>query len=99
VSIQAQVLNLLKDIQQETQIAYLFIAHDLAVVRAISDRVEVMQSGRIVESGTAADVYENPSHPYTKALLASAPIPDPRAMRTRRAERARLLAAASPEPG
>jgi oligopeptide transport system ATP-binding protein len=99
VSIQAQVLNLLKDIQQETQIAYLFIAHDLAVVRAISDRIEVMQSGRIVESGAAGDVYENPSHPYTKALLASAPIPDPRAMRTRRAERARLLAAASPEPG
>jgi ABC-type oligopeptide transport system ATPase subunit len=99
VSIQAQVLNLLKDIQQETQIAYLFIAHDLAVVRAISDRIEVMQSGRIVESGAAADVYENPSHPYTKALLASAPIPDPRAMRTRRAERAQLLAAASPEPG
>ncbi len=99
VSIQAQVLNLLKDIQQETRIAYLFIAHDLAVVRAISDRIEVMQSGRIVESGAAADVYEHPTHPYTKALLASAPIPNPGAMRTRRAERARLLAATSLEPG
>jgi oligopeptide transport system ATP-binding protein len=99
VSIQAQVLNLLKDIQQETQIAYLFIAHDLAVVRAISDHIEVMQAGRVVESGAAADVYERPTHPYTKALLASAPISDPRAMRTRRADRARLLAAASPELG
>jgi ABC-type oligopeptide transport system ATPase subunit len=98
VSIQAQVLNLLKDIQQDTQIAYLFIAHDLAVVRAISDHIEVMQAGRIVESGAAPDVYEHPTHPYTKALLASAPIPDPRAMRARRAERARLLAAASSEP-
>jgi oligopeptide transport system ATP-binding protein len=98
VSIQAQVLNLLKDIQEETGIAYLFIAHDLAVVRAISDRIEVMQSGRIVESGLAADVYEHPTHSYTQALLASAPVPDPRAMRTRRAERERLLAVASPEP-
>jgi ABC-type oligopeptide transport system ATPase subunit len=98
VSVQAQVLNLLKDIQEETQIAYLFIAHDLAVVRAISDRIEVMRSGRIVESGPADDVYEHPSHPYTQALLASAPVPDPRAMRTRRAERERLLATDSPEP-
>jgi oligopeptide transport system ATP-binding protein len=98
VSVQAQVLNLLKDIQDETRIAYLFIAHDLAVVRAISDRIEVMQAGRIVESGDAADVYEHPNHAYTRALLASAPVPDPRAMRGRRAERERLLAAASPEP-
>jgi ABC-type oligopeptide transport system ATPase subunit len=98
VSVQAQVLNLLKDIQEETQIAYLFIAHDLAVVRAISDRIEVMRSGRNVESGPAEDVYEHPSHPYTQALLASAPVPDPRAMRARRAERVRLLAADSLEP-
>jgi ABC-type oligopeptide transport system ATPase subunit len=98
VSVQAQVLNLLKDIQEETGIAYLFIAHDLAVVRAISDRIAVMQNGRIIESGPATNIYEHPTHPYTQALLASAPVPDPRAMRTRRAERQRLLAAASPEP-
>jgi oligopeptide transport system ATP-binding protein len=97
VSVQAQVINLLKDIQEETGVAYLFIAHDLAVVRSISDRIEVMKSGRVVESGPAAEVYENPRHPYTRALLAAAPVPDPRAMRARRAERQRLLAAAAAE--
>jgi oligopeptide transport system ATP-binding protein len=95
VSIQAQILNLLKDIQDETGVAYLFIAHDLAVVRAMSDRIEVMQSGRIVESGPASAVYQNPEHPYTRALLASVPLPDPREMRSRRAYREQSLKAAA----
>ncbi|MGI8721217.1 MAG: ABC transporter ATP-binding protein [Geodermatophilaceae bacterium] len=94
VSIQAQVLNLLKDIQDGTGVTYLFIAHDLAVVRAISDHIEVMQSGRIVESGPADEVYANPQHPYTKALLAATPAADPTTMRRRRAERMSLIEAA-----
>ena len=96
VSIQAQILNLLKDIQQEFGLTYLFVAHDLAVVRAVSDRIAVMQRGRLVEEGPAEEVYERPKDPYTQALLAAVPLPDPRAMRARRAERERL--AAAPEP-
>ena len=96
VSIQAQILNLLKDIQEDSGVAYLFISHDLAVVRWISHRIEVMRSGRIVESGPTARICEQPSDPYTKALLAAAPVPDPRAMRQRRADREDLLEAAEP---
>jgi oligopeptide transport system ATP-binding protein len=87
VSIQAQILNLLKDLQGEFGLAYLFIAHDLAVVRTMSDRIAVMNRGKIVETGPAEEVYMTPKDEYTKALLAAVPVPDPRKMRARRAER------------
>ncbi|MDX6424970.1 MAG: peptide/nickel transport system ATP-binding protein, partial [Gaiellaceae bacterium] len=90
VSIQAQILNLLKDLQKEFNLAYLFIAHDLAVVRTMSDRIAVMNKGKIVEEGIAEDVYTNPKDIYTKALLAAVPVPDPRKMRIRREERRKL---------
>ncbi len=88
-SIQAQILNLLKDLQRDRGLSYLFISHDLAVVRAVSDRIAVMQDGRVVETGPAEGLYANPSHEYTRALLAAVPVPDPRRMRARRAERRR----------
>jgi ABC-type oligopeptide transport system ATPase subunit len=87
ISIQAQILNLLKDLQQEFYLSYLFIAHDLAVVKGMSDRIAVMNHGKIVEEGLADSVYTNPKDEYTRALLASVPVPDPREMRARRAER------------
>jgi oligopeptide transport system ATP-binding protein len=92
VSIQAQILNLLKDLQAELGLTYLFIAHDLAVVRAMSDRIAVMSGGRIVEQGAADEIYEHPREPYTQALLQAIPIPDPRAMRSRKRDRKRLRA-------
>jgi ABC-type oligopeptide transport system ATPase subunit len=95
VSIQAQILNLLKDVQEHFGLTYLFIANYLAVVRAMSDRIAVMQAGRIVELGPAEEVYRHPPEAYTQALLDAVPVPDPRLMKTRKRERRRRRAEAA----
>ena len=77
VSVQAQIINLLEDLQKELGLTYLFVAHDLAVVRHICDRVLVMHHGRVVETGTVEDVFERPQQNYTKLLLSAIPSPDP----------------------
>src|SRR5699024_2855306 len=88
VSIQAQVMNLLAQLQQEFGLSYVFIAHDLGVVRHLSDRVGVMYLGMLVETGTEQEIYERPQHPYTQALLSAVPVPDPQSRERR--ERIRL---------
>ncbi|MFD7625052.1 ABC transporter ATP-binding protein [Streptomyces sp. NPDC059851] len=87
VSVQAQVINLLERLQSEFDLSYVFIAHDLSIVRHISDRVGVMYLGRVVEIGTDTEIYDHPTHPYTQALLSAVPVPDPRA----RAHRERII--------
>jgi oligopeptide transport system ATP-binding protein len=99
VSIQAQILNLLKDLQRDFSLTYLFISHDLAVVRTMSDRIAVMNQGKLVEVGEADQIYSHPRDEYTKALFSAVPVPDPRRQRERKAERAKLrLDKIAPEP-
>ncbi|MGA5170552.1 MULTISPECIES: ABC transporter ATP-binding protein [Streptomyces] len=87
VSVQAQVVNLMEKLQGEFGLAYVFIAHDLSIVRHISDRVGVMYLGRVVETGTDTEIYDHPTHPYTQALLSAVPVPDPEV----REQRERIL--------
>jgi peptide/nickel transport system ATP-binding protein len=88
VSIRAQIVNLLDDLQDEFELTYIFVAHDIGVVRHVSDRIAVMHEGKIVEEGSADSVCEHPRDPYTKTLLAAVPIPDPRESRARSEQRA-----------
>lgn len=83
VSIQAQVVNLMKDIQKETGTAYLFIAHDLSMVKYISERIGVLHMGHLVETGTKDEIFSNPVHPYTQSLLSAIPVPNPRTEKSR----------------
>jgi ABC-type oligopeptide transport system ATPase subunit len=102
VSVQAQILNLFKELQEQLGLTLLFIAHDLAVVRHLCDRIAVMSQGQIVETGTREEIYGAPKHPYTRDLLLAAPVPDPEreiARRRRRTEQAVGLAAAKESSG
>ncbi len=95
VSIQAQVVNLLQDLQERLALTYIFISHDLAVVRHISHRIGIMYAGKLVETADRDRIYQNPIHPYTEALLSSVPIPDPTVERARRGE---ILSGEPPDP-
>jgi oligopeptide/dipeptide ABC transporter ATP-binding protein len=88
LSVQAQVLNLLRELQGELGISYVFVSHDLAVVRHMSHRIVVLYKGRVMESGSASDIYERPLHPYTTLLVDAAPIPDPERQHARRSQHA-----------
>ena len=92
LSVQAQILNLLLELQQELSLSYLFISHDLDVVRHMADRIVVLHRGKVMETGDAHEVYDTPSHPYTRALLAAVPLPHPEMQAERRAERLRMAA-------
>lgn len=99
LSVQAQVLNLLRELQGELDLGYLFISHDLAVVRHLSHRIVVLYKGRIMEQGPAAEIYANPTHPYTRALIEAAPVADPREQRKRRSRRVRPVSAGEEKVG
>jgi peptide/nickel transport system ATP-binding protein/oligopeptide transport system ATP-binding protein len=99
VSIQAQVINLMMDLQREKRLSYLFIAHDLAVVQHISHRVAVMYLGRIVEQADTRSLFLRPQHPYTEALLAAVPIADPRVKRAKRIVQGDVPSPIAPPPG
>src|SRR5207249_6032467 len=98
VSVQAQVLNLLTDLQRRHRLTYLFIAHDLAVVRHTAEQVAVMYLGKIVERAPATAVYQGPRHPYTRSLLSAVPVPDPHAPRRRIALSTYAPSPATPPP-
>lgn len=99
VSIQAQIINLLMDLQSQHRLTYLFISHDLSVVEHISDTIGVMYLGNLVEYGKKADIFKNPSHPYTKALFSAIPMPDPSAKMNRVVLEGNIPSPANPPPG
>jgi peptide/nickel transport system ATP-binding protein/oligopeptide transport system ATP-binding protein len=99
VSIRAQILNLLKELQARLGLAYIFISHDLSVVKHIADRIAVMYLGRIVETGPADDIFDDPRHPYTRALLSAIPVASPHARRERRLLEGDVPSPIDPPPG
>src|SRR5205823_5212401 len=99
VSIQAQVINLMRSLQQRFGLAYIFISHDLAVVKHIADRIAVMYLGKIVETATTDELFRQPRHPYTRALLSAVPLPDPTAVRERMLLEGDIPSAMNPPPG
>src|SRR4029079_19616719 len=99
VSIQAQVINLMRSLQQRFGLAYIFISHDLAVVKHIADRIAVMYLGKIVETATTDELFRNPRHPYTRALLSAVPLPDPTVVRKRALLEGDIPSAIAPPPG
>ena len=99
VSIQAQVINLMRSLQQRFGLAYIFISHDLAVVKHIADRIAVMYLGKIVETATTDELFRDPRHPYTRALLSAVPLPDPTAVRERALLEGDIPSAMNPPPG